>query len=216
MPRGFKINQKTIYFSDKFNRSSFINFEMPFKNRYFIGIVPPAPIFEQALELKHYFQDHYQSKGSLNSPPHVTLHMPFEWKAEKEEELVNALHHFSVGQPTIKVVLKDFDCFARRVIFINVIPSKDLSALQRSIRLFCKKELGLFNADYKDLPFHPHITVAFRDLKKSMFTQAWEEFKNKRFDGEFLADRVTLLKHVERKWVAEKEFSFINQVAIKP
>ena len=216
MHQGFKINQKTIYFSDKFNRTSFINFVMPVTNRYFIGIVPPAPIFEQARELKRYFQDHFQSKASLNSPPHVTLHMPFEWKAEKEAELVNALHRFASGQPTIKMVLKDFSCFPPRVIFINVVPSKELSDMQRSIRLFCKKELGLFNADYKDLPFHPHITVAFRDLKKSMFTQAWEEFKNKKFDGEFLADRITLLKHVERKWVVEKEFRFVNQAAIKP
>ncbi len=189
---------------------------MPIKNRYFIGIVPPAPIFEQALELKHYFQDRYKSKASLNSPPHVTLHMPFEWKAEKEKELVNAFHRFASEQPTIKIVLKDFNCFTPCVIFINVIPSKELIDLQRSIRLFCKKELGLFNADYKDLPFHPHITVAFRDLKKSMFTQAWEEFKGKKFDGEFLADRITLLKHVERKWVAEKEFRLVNQAAIKP
>ncbi len=187
----------------------------PIKNRYFIGIVPPASLFEQACELKHYFRDHFQSKASLNSPPHVTLHMPFEWKAEKEAELVNALHRFASGQPTIKIVLKDFSCFAPRVIFINVVRSKELSDMQRSIRLFCKKELGLFNADYKDLPFHPHITVAFRDLKKSMFTQAWEEFKDKKIEADFLADRITLLKHVERKWMVEKEFMFVNSPSAK-
>jgi 2'-5' RNA ligase len=29
--------------------------------------------------------------------------------------------------------------------------------------------------------FHPHITIAFRDLKKAVFYKAWEEYKSKLF-----------------------------------
>ena len=49
-----------------------------------------------------------------------------------------------------------------------------------------------------------------------MFTQAWEEFKDKKFEADFLADRITLLKHVERRWVMEKEFTFVNQAEVIP
>ena len=52
---------------------------------YFIAIVPPSPIYDEALEQKEYFKAKYNSKASLNSPPHITLHMPFRW-SEKEEK----------------------------------------------------------------------------------------------------------------------------------
>ena len=67
---------------------------------YFIAIIPPSPIFEQASELKNHFMQQYQSKAALNSPPHITLHMPFEWKEKKEEELALNLNLFSKNKFT--------------------------------------------------------------------------------------------------------------------
>lgn len=177
-------------------------------DRYFIASVLPPPIAEEALQLKHYFAEHYHSKASLNSPPHITLHMPFKWKREKEAELIEGMKTLSSQLSTSKVELNNFGCFAPRVIFIHVNPSPSLTAMQRLVRQFCKKDLGLFNADYRDLPFHPHVTLAFRDLKKPLFAKAWEEFKAKTFTGEFFADRVALLKHDGKKWKVLLEFVF--------
>ena len=84
--------------------------------------------------------------------------------------------------------------------------SEALIELQSQVRVHCKKVLGLFNADYKDLPFHPHMTVAFRDLKKPNFVKAWEEFKDKLLDAEFIADRICLLKHDGKRWNSFQEF----------
>ena len=176
------------------------------KNRYFIAIIPPSPLYEQALELKHYFRDHHQTKAALNSPPHITLHMPFEWKSQKEVQLVEQLDKFSSGMAPATIELKNFDCFSPRTIFIGTIPSPELLALQRTLQKFCKMELGLFNADYRDLPFHPHLTVAFRDLKKQVFAKAWAEFKDKQFEGKFVADQISLLKHDGKKWYVLKSF----------
>src|SRR5258708_31800892 len=170
------------------------------KNRYLLAIIPPSPIFDQALDYKHYFKDRYQSKASLNSPPHITLHMPFEWKDSKEVYLVEAFQKISFAFTAVKVRLKNFDCFSPRVIFIRVIPSEELIVLQHNMRQFCKKELGLFNADYKDIPLNPHVTLAFRDLKKSKFALAWEEFKDNKYEREFIVDKISLLKFVETKW----------------
>ena len=179
---------------------------MPDKNRYFIGIIPPSPISEQILEHKNYFKEHFQSRASLNSPPHITLHMPFDWKSEKEVELTDSLQRLSSILPKITVTLKNFGSFPPRTIFVQVVPSETLDHLQYRLKKFCKKELGLFNAEYKDLPFHPHLTVAFRDLKKPMFAKAWEEYKDKLFDAEFLADRIWLLKHDGERWNPFREF----------
>ncbi len=180
------------------------------QNRYFIAIVPPHPYLEQALEFKNYFKDQYQSKASLNSPPHITLHMPFEWKSSNEDGLVAALQTFSSTTHAVKVDFNNFGCFPPRVIFIHVTATPELTTLQLRLRQFCKKELGLFNADYKDLPFHPHITIAFRDLKKPAFEKAWGKFKGQKFEGGFVVDRICLLRHEEGKWVTMRELALLN------
>jgi len=179
---------------------------MAIKARYFIAIIPPSPYFEQASGLKNYFRDVYKSKAALNSPPHITLHMPFEWRSDREESLIESLEKFSSIKKTINVTFENFNCFEPRVIFIQAVFSKELNELQRALRQFCKMELGLFNADYKDLPFHPHITLAYRDLKKLEFAKAWEEFKEKKFEGSFIASHLCLLRHEEGKWIVRREF----------
>ena len=63
-----------------------------------------------------------------------------------------------------------------------------------------RRELKLDNANYKDRPFHPHITIAFRDLKKPMFYEAWEYFGGLKFNGRFSVEEVNLLKHEGGKW----------------
>ncbi|MBK5277935.1 MAG: 2'-5' RNA ligase family protein, partial [Bacteroidia bacterium] len=68
--------------------------------------------------------------------------------------------------------------------------------------------LNIFNAQYKDMPFHPHLTLAFRDLKKPMFEKAWEEFKSKEYSESFAAKHFTLLKHNGKVWESLKDFEF--------
>lgn len=173
---------------------------------YFIAIVPPSPILEQASELKNHFKEKFNSKASLNSPPHITLHMPFQWRVKREEELVSKLELFSKNKKTFTLELQNFSCFATRVIFINVLENEVLRNFQLELYRFCKTELNLFNAQYKDLSFHPHLTLAFRDLKKPMFEKAWEEFSEKELSCSFAVERFTLLKHSGKAWESFREF----------
>lgn len=182
---------------------------------YFIALIPPSPIYDQALEQKFYFKDHFNSKASLNSPPHITLHMPFRWKEQKENELAEKLRTFIKNFEPIKVCLDNYSSFPPRVIFINVVKTVALENLQKGIHKFCKKELNLFNANYKELPFHPHVTLAFRDLKKPSYQKAWNEFENREYKAEFIADRIDLLKHNGRVWHVFKEFNLESSYTIK-
>lgn len=178
--------------------------------QYFIAIVPPEPVYSEAARLKLYFKEHHNSKASLNSPPHITLHMPFRWKAAKEELLIDALEKFAGTQRAFGITLHNFSCFEPRVIFINVSKSDSLEDLQKQLKRFCKQELNLFNADYKELAFHPHLTLAFRDLKKTEFYKAWDEFKEKKFEATVEIGAITLLKHDGKVWKVLKEFSLTN------
>ena len=180
----------------------------PGTSLYFIALIPPTPFFEEAQALKELFRDQYHSKASLNSPPHITLHMPFQWKEVKEEKLENALREFSTGKNSFSVFFNNFSCFAPKVIYIDIKPSESLTTFQDELHRFCKIELNLFNAQYRDLPFHPHLTLAFRDLKKDQFPMAWQEFKEKKFSGEFTIDKITLLKHDGKHWKSFQDFHF--------
>jgi 2'-5' RNA ligase len=173
---------------------------------YFIAIVPPSPVLEEAGELKIYFKDKYNSKASLNSPPHITLHMPFQWKEEKENLLIEKLNAFTKPLPAFELKFSNFNCFPPRVIYIDVLKNDVMERLQKELHRFCKKELNLFNANYKEHVFQPHLTLAFRDLRKQQFLVAWEEFREREFERTCQVRAISLLKHDGVKWGVYSQF----------
>ncbi len=173
---------------------------------YFIAIVIPLPFGSEVTTIKQHFSDRYKSKAALRSPPHITLHMSFEWNEEKEARLVESLQKYSLTCSAVQIRFRNFGCFPPRVIFIEIEKSAQLDGMQNNLQRFCKQELNLFNANYKELPFHPHVTVAFRDLKKADFTKAWEEFASKKFEGEFTLQELSLLKHNGKSWDVLHQF----------
>ncbi|MCK6618406.1 MAG: 2'-5' RNA ligase family protein [Cyclobacteriaceae bacterium] len=166
----------------------------------------PEPYHELAQELKVHFSNQYNSRASLNSPPHITLHMPFQWRPGKEKVLTDKLSDFFSACSPVQIHFQNFGCFPPRVLFIDIQKSEPLENLHKKLSRFCRVVLNLFNATHKDNPFHPHVTLAFRDLKKTAFKMAWEEFKNKPFGGEFLAKQIALLKHNGKIWEVFQEF----------
>lgn len=178
----------------------------PSISKYFIALVPPSPIREQAQQWKEYFKVEFNSKAALNSPPHITLHMPFEWKSSKENILLEQLAAFAQTQKKFDVELKNFGCFAPRVIFIQVTESRELKTLQSGLARFCKTKLNLFNANRLDQPYHPHLTLAFRDLKKTNFPKAWAFVKDLNFHARFPCSELVLLKHDGNGWQPSKTF----------
>lgn len=173
---------------------------------YFVAIVPPSPIYEEAIEHKMYFKTKYNSKASLNSPPHITLHMPFRWMEKNEDELAGHLKKFAQENEPVNIKLNGFSSFPPKVIFINVEITAALEMLQRNLERYFKRQLNLFNANYKEQPFHPHLTLAFRDLKKPNYQKAWEEFVCKNYQANFLANKLALLKHSGAVWEVFQEF----------
>lgn len=177
-------------------------------SRYFIAILPPSPIYEEINQLKEFCKENFNTKGALNSPPHITLHMPFQWKEAKEEKLITSLASFVKTERPFEILAYGFGCFEPRVIHISIQPNLVLHHFRNRLQLFFRKELNILNADYRGLPFHPHITIAFRDLKKSIFAKAWEEFSAKTFEASWQVRSIVLLKHEDNQWRALKEFPF--------
>ena len=175
--------------------------------KYFIAIIPPEPMLNEIKNIKEYVSKQYNSHGALQSPAHITLHMPFLWEEEKEEKLLDCLKGFSFeDSPLIK--LNSFSSFEPRVVFINVDNDKALFLLQQKLVFHVKKNLSIFNQSDSLRGFHPHITIAFRDLKKQIFYKVWDDFKAQEFNTEFNCNELTLLKKGKLNWEIYKRFKF--------
>jgi 2'-5' RNA ligase len=175
--------------------------------KYFIAIIPPEPVYSEIELIKKDVSVKYSNKSALRSPPHITLHMPFEYKTEKEAVLFSALESFSfTDQFTIH--LHNFSCFEPKVVFIDVMPNETLSNLQSSLVQHIKVNLNIFNQAEALRGFHPHITIAFRDLKKTSFYEMMAEYKEKQFTANFKVSSFFLLKHTGKHWLPYKEFKF--------
>lgn len=172
----------------------------PAQNLYFVAIIPGGMVYDEVMDFKKEILERFQSKGALRSPPHITLHMPFKWRADREEQLLEVLSGFECDQYPFEVQLNGFDFFDSRVVYVNVIKSVELADLQKRLIQYMRRELRLLNADYKDRGFHPHMTIGFRDLKKSLFPQVKQVFTDRPYDRSFTVSHICLLQHDGHKW----------------
>jgi 2'-5' RNA ligase len=176
--------------------------------KYFIAIVPPEPVFSEIENIKRVVSENYNNKSALRSPAHITLHMPFQWKEEKENILIEKLKLFSYPD-TFKINLKNYSGFEPRVLFVDVIKNNSLDELQNNLVQFVKVNFNIFNQADDKRGFRPHVTIAFRDLKKELYYKAIEEYRQKTFDAEFLCNSFCLLKHTGKHWLVKEEFCFV-------
>lgn len=166
---------------------------------HFIAIVTPASINQQVLEWKLYMQQQYGCKAALKSPAHITLIPPFNMPDEDSATLTSWLDQFATQQQPFPIELHNFNSFAPRVLFVAVQPSTQLQALQQQL----KSELlqaDQFNISKEDRPFHPHVTIANRDLKEEDFSAAWQHFEQLNYEAVFTANSIALLKHNGQVW----------------
>jgi 2'-5' RNA ligase len=181
-------------------------------NKYFIAIIIPEPFLTQAESVKLELQEKFGLKGALRSPAHITLHRPFEWRSGKENELISKLSDFSFPE-NFTLQLNGFSCFAPRVIYIDLKPNEILDRLHAHLKNYARSKLLLFNEAEDERGFHPHITVAFRDLRKNKFGDVWDHLKGRDLSGSFEAKGISLLR-LENKWEQLRFFPFKEADAI--
>ena len=184
------------------------NIQTHSKKRFFIALLPPKYIQEEATKIKEYFRDIYNSKAALKSPPHITLQPPFEWDTENLSSLIEKLNSFSESQKPFFLTLNGFSAFKPRVIYIDVIKTPELLLIQKQLMSHLEASLNIVHQVSKSRAFAPHLTVAFRDLTKKNFYQAWPAFEDKEIYYNFLINKLTLLIHNGRNWEIHSEYSF--------
>ncbi|MCX8019107.1 MAG: 2'-5' RNA ligase family protein [Chitinophagaceae bacterium] len=171
----------------------------PSHSMYYVAIVCPEEVNERVHEYKIRMRDRFGCTAALKSPAHITLIPPFWHSTEKENALVDALQRFHSGTGTLSVGLNGFGHFGKRVLFVAVEENAGLAQIQKETELH-------FRSFFPDVikrekrPFHPHVTIATRDMKPSHFFEAWEYFSSKNMKMYFTVSRISLLKLVKGRW----------------
>ncbi len=178
---------------------------------YFIALLPHKQLSERITELKNDFARNYNSAAALRVMPHITLQNPFKRSPETEVEMHLRLQEFFEKYPAFDIEMSGFNCFDKpkpktNVLFVDVVKNEQLFQLHKSLMYFLQNELK-FTPRETPYSFHPHITLAYRDLTADNFNKAWAVYKDKPFKGTFKADAAYLLKHDYRKWEVLSRFS---------
>ena len=178
------------------------------KALYYIAVVLPSPQADTVKTLQNRVHTEYHSRAALRSPPHITLQAPFRLALDQVGVLKQVLTEFASSYSPVSIELDGFGCFPPRVVFVRVIENQALSLIQHDLIKTMTENQMVGSGEQGSRAFHPHITIAFRDLIQRHFRSLWGEVEHKSFVGRFTAGGITLLRHNGKIWTAEADFLF--------
>jgi 2'-5' RNA ligase len=170
---------------------------------YFVAILPDETLQNEVTAFKKYAAEHFNTKRALTSPPHITLQPPFRWNEHNLHPIRVTLKKVCESHSSFEVSLKNFNSFFPRVIFVDVELSDNLNWLHQNLQSQMKEQHRL--EDRFD-GFHPHMTVAFKDLKKKIFPDAWKYFSKLKYEKTFMVHQLILLVHNGENWEILESF----------
>jgi 2'-5' RNA ligase len=166
---------------------------------YYMAVVAPEEIDSKVKKWKEYMRERFGCTVALKSPAHITLIPPFWHDSTYEDEMKSLLAGFAKGKKEFILELDGFGSFPPRVLFVKVQSSDPLEILKGQLEDHLIENSNL-PVKKETRSFHPHITIANRDLMKIDYLPAWDHFKNMKYSAGFTVKDVSLLKHDGTRW----------------
>ncbi|MDF3077698.1 MAG: hypothetical protein K0S09_1587 [Sphingobacteriaceae bacterium] len=174
---------------------------------YLLAILPPEELSAQINEIRQECSEKFKVYKGLKPPVHITLFRTFTMDNSLEKHLHKLLMPVTHSHHPFEQQVENFDCFNSHVLYIRVLKTEALSAMQREISaIMNKSKIDPRETKTGNTLFTPHITIAYRDIPPETFPLMWEEYQNRKFKRSFTVDRFTLLKHDFKKWNVLEEF----------
>lgn len=179
---------------------------------YYLALVCPPETDRVIRGYKQWLQERYGCRVGLKSPAHITLVPPFWFPAEQEGELIRSLEGFQAELPPLSLNLEGIGRFGKRVLFIAVKENPLLARLRQSLLEWMHQQWpDVVKTDER--PFHPHVTLASRDLPPAHVDEAYQHFSQKGFAETVTADRISLLRLAGFHWEVQFRHAWKNQPA---
>jgi 2'-5' RNA ligase len=175
------------------------------RKMYYVALLCPQEIDAQIDEYKDMMRNDYGCEVAAKSPAHITLITPFWMSDGKYKDLVEKLTDFESIITEVSLNMNGFNCFNKRVIFADVEVTDNLITLQEQLETYLKNTGFPFIRESKK-PFHPHVTIATRDISEEQFDDAWPKFENLPYSASFSTNALHVMRLVDEQWTHAGEF----------
>ena len=101
-----------------------------------------------------------------------------------------------------------YGCFKNSVIYMDMVVSSQIENLYREWRTALETGMPHLLKRYPDRPYHPHLTLAHRDVSPEVFKLMWEYYKEREHKTSVTFRSFGILHQQPAKWVVEEEFFF--------
>lgn len=175
---------------------------------FFLAYVIEEPFQSLITEMKTQAKEKFDSSHALNSPAHITLLPPFFYDKPKLYTVVKEIEEIVIGFKSFELNINGIGKFGKRVIFVSIEENQNLDKIYFEL---IAKYAYLYSDKKNDQKFHPHITIAFKDLRIEYFNSAWEYFSSKQVKGTVNVNELSLLIYQNKKWEIAEKFKLYNE-----
>jgi 2'-5' RNA ligase len=105
-----------------------------------------------------------------------------------------------------QLLFKNFGAFKPKVVYIHVEPNEQLTRLYRSWRTAIEQQFPHLLHRYPERPYHPHLTLAHRDVGPEQFSAIWKNYEKKEFTLSVEINSFWFLDHEKAGWRPVVEF----------
>lgn len=171
----------------------------------YFSLVCPETVGHSIRGLQQWAFRRHGAMAAMKSPPHITLVPPFWWPADALDTLSAHAAGFRFTPESVSVRLEGFGHFGKRVLYVHVEPSQELQALQEAFGIHMRLHAGKAMTP-DDRPFHPHVTIATRDLSPAAFREAWDHFSRIDFRADADLNAISMMLHNPGAWNIHRTF----------
>jgi len=178
-------------------------------NKYFIAILPDPSLASEIISFRKKNLDGLNEKDEHKKFPHITLQHTFSRGEGIEEKLHPFLLSLAERYHPFEIKLSAPGHFDRRVIFIGVDYNPALVKMHQDLKEILLTKMN-FDSKEVSVEYHPHVTLE-KKIKSADFNFYWEKIKDEKFEGKFLCNSFSLMRHNGKVWVEAEKFSISKQ-----
>ena len=179
------------------------------QNLKLIALLLPGSLSEEVKKEQLFISITWGSKHALRTPPHITIIPPLSVTDTEEKSLLTIAEKISENIQPFTLHLDGYRSFKPKVVFMHVETSPELNDLQVVWRKELLSTMPHVLDQYPERPYHPHITLAHRDVTPEQFKKIWTHYAEQKFSTSFEVKSFCILKHNQNGWGPDREFDLV-------
>ena len=177
-----------------------------------VAIVLPEPLYSIVRDQQNFIAENWNCVHALRTPPHITIIPPLPLNPVEINILQELARQVAVRQKSFRLSVNGYGAFKPRVIFIKPDVPSELSELYHSLREAIDLAMPLVLQKYPDRPYHPHITLAHRDVDREKFNEMWKYYRNKEIELSLEINQFCIMDHSKDGWKIGTVFNLESKI----